>query len=141
MYDSMVVTEKEMSYIRELVYVLYPELSIIYISAEKSKKRPAEEGLNLGDVGFAQLIEKGKVDLYHQIIGRELDCYVDTFSNDITKNADLYWYIVVTVFEKQKTLREENKNRYSIKEKGTNIVNNIKRILKIKIDYYGNIGI
>jgi hypothetical protein len=98
MSKSRRLTEAELSGARLLVQGLYPGRTIINVAAEVRQKRPAEEGLDLGEVGLALLLETGEVELYGRVLANELDCYVDTFLEGT--DSDSGWLVVVTVLEK-----------------------------------------
>ena len=72
---------------------------IVKCVAEWRKKRPTEEGLDIGEVGLALLLEVGETDLYYRVRTNEFDCWFDTYL--FGADVDSGWALVVTVLEKQ----------------------------------------
>ena len=98
MSRSRRLAEAELSEVRDIVSGQYPGRRIVKVVVERCQKRPAERGLDLGEVGLALLLETGEVDLYYRVLAEELDCYVDTFLDG--PDFDSGWLVVVTVLEK-----------------------------------------
>jgi hypothetical protein len=65
MAASRKLTVDELEIIKKFTEnIVYPDRSIIQVVAELREKRPAEEGLDIGEVGMALLLDFGEVELF-----------------------------------------------------------------------------